>query len=107
MTPSTLLFTPCVPHWVRAGALEAALPALCVSVDVGRYLERMGPGYECSLTRVPLQVTFGRLRDFTQVRRLPGGEGDVWEEWINVCSMRWVGGGVGVLMLLGWLRDEG
>lgn len=48
MTPSTLLFTPCVPHWVRAGALEVALPALYVSVDVGRDLERMGPGYQFS-----------------------------------------------------------
>lgn len=91
MTPSTLLFAPCVPHWVGTGALEVALPALYVGVDVERDLERMGPGYECSLARVPLQVTFGRLRDVTQVRRLLDGEGDVWEEWINVCSMRWVG----------------
>lgn len=91
MTPSTLLFAPCVSHWVRVGALEVALPALYVSVDVGRDFERMGPGYECSLARVPLQE-FGRLRDVTEVRRLPGGEGDVWEEWIAVCSMGWVRG---------------
>lgn len=92
MTPATFLFAPCVPHLVRARALEVALPALYVSVDVDMDLEVMGPIFKCALTEVPLQITFGRLRVVTLVRRLPDGEGDDWEQWIGVSSMRWMRG---------------
>ncbi|KAL9064866.1 MAG: hypothetical protein Q9161_008608 [Pseudevernia consocians] len=92
MTPTTFLFAPCVPHWVRVRALEVALPGLYVSVDVEMDLERMGSGYKCPLTKASVQDTFGRLRDVTRVRRLPDGEGDDWEEWVDVTSMRWMRG---------------
>ena len=77
---------------MRARALEGALPGLYVSVDVEMDLERMGAGYKCPLTKASVQDTFGRLRDVTRMRRLPDGERDAWEEWVDVTSMRWMRG---------------
>lgn len=92
MTPTTFLFAPCVPNWVRARALEVAVPGLYVSVDVERDLETLGVGYRCPYGGVPMQRTFRRLRDRTVGRRLPEGEGEEGEGWLGVCGVRWVRG---------------
>lgn len=109
MNASTFLFAPCVPHWVRAWALEVALPGVDVGVDVERDLERMGDGDGCEgMTEVLLWVTFGRVRDGIMGRGLPGGEreGVEGEKWMGVSGVRWVRGRR-VRVLVGWLGDDG